>query len=240
MNINSVSSNNYSMPSQQQNDSNSVINLLEKQKMQLKDQIKSVNESKLDVKSKRERISQIEEQIQQLDMQIQQIQMESMKRKLEKKQSQEDNKSKDDNTDENISSMADLVQADNSYSQAKSVNASKKDLVGKRNVIQMEISLDAGRFGGETRGKSLELSELNYRISSLDKSYGEKLNKSLKAVDKSNKENDDEGKTPDKVAKDKNNSDAQNTKAADIKEKDDNKTDKDIDEKNHKRIDILI
>ncbi|HEX3030209.1 MAG TPA: hypothetical protein VHT34_13115 [Clostridia bacterium] len=78
MGVASVSSNSYSTYMPQGGRDNEIV-FLEKQKMQLQDQIQKVNQSKLDAKAKNEKVKQINEQIEQIDIQIQQKRLEKMR-----------------------------------------------------------------------------------------------------------------------------------------------------------------
>jgi len=227
MNINTVN-NSYNTTKPLDNDNSNIIKVLQKQIMALKDQIQSINQSKLDVKSKRERTTQLEDQIQLIEAQIQQIQMDKIKEKTEKEQ-RENNNSSDNSTNQgdiNISSMTNLVKADSTLKQAKSVRSTKDSLTGAKKVLESEISLDAGRTGGETKGKSKELAKINQRISSLDIAYGDKLKKALNQSDK-NDNMDDKVKGKSSQAED-NSEGVETTK--DHKEKDNQ----------HKIVDVRI
>lgn len=202
MNINSVN-NNYYSPAQS-NDSNNLIKTLEKQKSQLTEQITSINQSKADAKTKKERISEIEQQIQQIDAQIQQIKMEEIKKKSEINTKDTQLNDASAQNGQNLSPINGLVEADKALSQAETVKSVKDNLVGQSNVLRMEIKLDAGRAGGETAGKTLKLAKVNERLGSIDISYAEKLKKAINAAkNHSDEKNDDKRVTTTEKTADK-------------------------------------
>lgn len=168
---------------------NNVIKLLEKQKMQLQEQIQKTNESKLDDKTKQERIRQLQDQIQQIDMEIQQ------KRNEKLNQNQSSNKEPAANQlntgvsvdGSNLADMSHLMQASTTYSQAKIMNTTKSNLNARGNVLKMEIKLDEIR-GGDAKTKKAELQETEQKGQMLDKKVGETLQTSQKQVKASKEE----------------------------------------------------
>lgn len=189
---------------------NNAIKLLEKQKMQLQEQIQQTNESKLDDKAKQERIKQLQDQIQQIDMEIQQIRIEKLnKSQNTSPKAEKDQSNKIDNTNSsNSGGMPQLIQADLTYSQAKMMNSIKKDLGSQRKVLEKEISLDESR-GGTSKAKRTELQQIEAKERNLHKKVGEALGTvqdqvkeaSEKESTKNKEQNDNEENSQKEVVK---------------------------------------
>lgn len=172
MNIQSVSSNsnNTYLPLTEDR----AIELLNKQKMQLQDQIQKVNEGKLDSKAKQERIKQLQDQIQQIDTEIQQIQSEKLRKSQEKNGTRQ---TTDDQSagltganSANVAGMADLVGASLTYSKAKIMNNVKDEFTGRARILKKEIELDESRSvsAGSASSKRNELEKIESRMKDLD------------------------------------------------------------------------
>lgn len=162
---------------------NNAIKLLEKQKMQMQEQIQKVRASKMDDKTKQEKIKSIQDQIEQIDMEIQQKRSEMLN---QNKNTNQENKSKQSNADAkedsiNSEGMSQLVQASTTYSQAKITHRIKNSLNGKSNVLKIEIQLDGGR-GGDPKRKISDLHDTEARIQMLDKKESETLRTTRKHV----------------------------------------------------------
>jgi hypothetical protein len=180
---------------------NNEIRLLEKQKSLLQDQIQRTKESKMDQKTKQETIQLLEDQIQQLETEIQQKRSEKLERKQNTGNNTADQKTAASSVEGSglDANMSSLIQASATFSQAQVINQVKGGLHGKANVLKMEIKLDAGRMGGEIKGKSAELQKTESLERKLDHKFGEALKKANDQTDKAAKDSstDDIGKTKD-------------------------------------------
>lgn len=169
---------------------NNVIKLLEKQKMQLQEQIQKTSESKLDDRTKQDRIKQLQDQIQQIDMEIQQKRNEKINQSQNQNTTQQAEISRVNGTayedSSNLGGMSHLIQASASYSQAKIMNSTKNDLNGKSNILKMEIKLDEER-SGDAKAKRAELQKTEARKQMLDKKVEETLQISQKQVKEASK-----------------------------------------------------
>ncbi|MFL0268063.1 FlxA-like family protein [Candidatus Clostridium radicumherbarum] len=190
---------------------NNAIKLLEKQKMQMQEQIQKVRASKMDDKTKQEKIKSIQDQIEQINMEIQQRRSEMLN---QNKNTNQENKSKQSNTDasednSNSADMSQLVQASTTYSQAKIIHRIKNSLNGKSNVLKIEIELDSGR-GGDPKRKIADLHDTESRKQMLDKKESETLSTTRKQVKEASRT---ESKTKDinNNVKNEETSDTENT-----------------------------
>lgn len=185
-----------------QGDKNSAIKLLEKQKEQLQEQIKQVSESKLDDKTKQDRIKQLQDQIEEINTEIQQKQTEKLNQNKKPDQQTADSKANTYNAGESngMAGMSSLLGASAAYSQTKIINGVKNDLIGKGNVLKIEIKLDEGRRG-TTKGKKAELRKTELKEKEVEKKAGEKIKTSQKlvreAADSDSKEEDKDGRDGD-------------------------------------------
>ncbi|MDD7794481.1 FlxA-like family protein [Clostridium sp. 'White wine YQ'] len=162
---------------------NNQVDILEKQKMKLQEQLKNLNDSKLEESIKRERRKDIESQIEQLDAEIQSIQNEKVKDNLNSnKEHQNKSASTSKNDPSEINNQNELFQLNSTYSKAKIINKTKNDFNGKERVLKMEIKLDAGR-GAATERKEAELKEIDKKDKKLDKKLSE-VHKEVKNKDK--------------------------------------------------------
>lgn len=171
---------------------NNLIKMLEKQKMQLQEQIQKVTESKMDDKIKQDKVKQLQDQIQQIDMQIQQTQKEKFNQNQNIKQQTANSQTNPAYNEEggSLVGMSDLIQASATYTQSKIVNSTKNSLNDKGRVLKIEIELDEIR-GGDAKAKREELQEIESRKQSLDKRLGEtnkkvqnQIEEAAKKVDK--------------------------------------------------------
>ncbi|WP_409340637.1 FlxA-like family protein [Paenibacillus sp. MBLB4367] len=180
------------------------IKQLEKQKIQLQEQIQKTNESKLDHKSKQERVKQLQEQIQQIDVQIQQKRTEKLNENQETNQQAKSVPSVADVTDagSSLAGMSHLIQASTTYSQSITMNKTKNSLVGKGKVLESEIKFDE-KNGNEAKSKRAELQKIQSRERMLDQKTGEttqavqnQVNKAAEAEGE-NSNREVEGKNPE-------------------------------------------
>jgi hypothetical protein len=156
---------------------NNAIKLLEKQKLQLQEQIQKVNESKMDEKAKQEKVKSLQDQIEQIDTVIQQRRAEKLSQGLNKNQSASDNSSNagSGSAGGDAPGMTRLLQANATYSQVKVLERTNNNLKGKISGLRTEIKLDEAR-GCDTKAKRKELRDSEYRDSILGRNAGETLN----------------------------------------------------------------
>lgn len=115
-----------------------IIQMLEKQKMQLQNQIQKVKEGKMDAKLKQQKIEEITEQITQIDTQIRQEQMKKIKHEENKSESQNSTNNQEDetqsqNTGGGISSGY-MVSAVTGYSELKTLGKVRTALKGELRI----------------------------------------------------------------------------------------------------------
>ncbi|MFL0247124.1 FlxA-like family protein [Candidatus Clostridium stratigraminis] len=162
---------------------NNAIKLLEKQKMQMQEQIQKVSASRMDDKMKQEKIKSIQNQIEKIDMEIQQMRSEMLNQNTninqENNSKQSDAGTKEDSS--NLAGMSQLVQSSSTYSQAKIMHRINNSLNGKSNVLKIEIELDGSR-GGDPKRKIKDLNDTESRKQMLDNKESETLRISRKQV----------------------------------------------------------
>lgn len=189
--INSSSNNNNFPPLCEDN----VIKQLEKQKVQLQEQIQKVNESKMDDKMKQERIKALKEQIQQIDTEIHQRQMEKINQNKNQDNKQQNTGDKVDSIEDNsgLTDISQLTQASATYTQAKIISTVRGNLKGKSNVLNMEIKLDSGR-GGDPKRKVAELENIESKERIINKKWGKLIDTTSKHLKEaaSTQENDND------------------------------------------------
>lgn len=171
---------------------NNDIKLLEKQKMQLQEQIQKVKESKIDNKTKQEKVKQLQDQIQQIDIEIQQKQSEKLNKKqnIDKQTARKQPSKVDNQYSNNFTGITHLIEADITYSKVKIMNKVKNNLEAKGKILKIEIEADESRSlsGSKASAKRQELQEIEFSKQSLGKKVGE-MNK---AVQKQVEETKDE------------------------------------------------
>lgn len=158
---------------------NNALKMLENQKQRLHEQIQKVNESKMDDKTKQEKVKQLQEQIYQIDAEIQQRQREKLSQSTNQQPAEGQAAIYNHTATTNNSNqdcMATLVQASATYSQAKIMSGTKDELNSKGKVLKMEIKLDGAR-GVETKAKWEELHKIESKKQFLDKKVGETIEK---------------------------------------------------------------
>lgn len=121
---------------------NNIIKLLEKQKMQLQEQIQKISESKMDPKMKQEKIKELTERINEIETQIRQKQMEKMKPDDEKVDSKnntsyEDDKAQGEKPDGGINSEY-MISAVSGYSDLKTIGKVRTELKGRLRIALRE------------------------------------------------------------------------------------------------------
>lgn len=156
------------------NYNNNVISRLEKQKMQLEEQIEKIKKSDIANQIKQDRVELLEERIQEIEIEIQNKQRE----KLNQKQ----NTSQQKNSEQSIISvqgndsisrdMSGLLGASITNSKLKMVNNTKNSLNRKGGVLEVEIKLDESR-GGDAKAKKAELQDIESRKQILNKKIGD-------------------------------------------------------------------
>lgn len=156
---------------------NNIIKLLEKQKMQLQEQIQKINESKMDPKMKQEKVKELTEQINEIETQIRQKHMEKMKPDDEKVDSKNNTSYGDDKTqgekpDGGINSEY-MISAVSGYSDLKTIGKVRTELKG-----QLRIALRENPEAAQGIAKKIEKLEGDIQKKS------EKINDDLKKAAK--------------------------------------------------------
>lgn len=180
-----------------QTNGNDEINQLQKQKEQLQDQIQKLKESKIDEKTKMEKVKELQAQIQLVDAEIQRLKNE----KLDASKSKENEKVNQSSVTpvdgkDSISGMSQLLQANTSFSKAQVLNKVKNDINGRTDVLKIEVKLDSAR-GGSTSKKIEEIQKNEAKINKLYKKSGEALKETKDKIDEvsQNSMKDDVGKS---------------------------------------------
>jgi hypothetical protein len=176
---------------------NNEIKMLEKQKEQLQDQIKRINESDMDNKTKQENVKLLEDQIQQIETEIQQKRSEKLSQTTKKNKSEQSDSNASAGKNSTDSYRADLMQADFTASKAEILNDTKDRLKGRDNILKQEIELDEGR-GVDPKAKKEELQKSEASSRKLDKELGETLRSSKNETDKTTETKDKNNDTDNK------------------------------------------
>ena len=182
MNITSISTKSSAHLSPLNN--NNDIKLLETQKTQLQEQIQKIKESKIDNKTKQEKVKKLQDQIQQIDMKIQQKKTEKLNKNQNIDQHKQISKNQTSKVDSQcnikFSGITQLIDADITYSKAKIISKVKNNLDGKSKILKKEIEADESRSlsGSKASAKREELQEIEFRKQSLGKKVGE-MNKTV-------------------------------------------------------------
>lgn len=159
------------------NNNYNEIKQLEKTKSRLQDQITKINESKLDDKTKQERIKLIQDRIKQIDIQIQTIKTEKVNENQNKDQQKSTNQTdevyKNDDGDSLV--IAGLIEAKATYSKAEIMNRVKKHLHSDGRTLKKEIEDDESRSvsGSKAVTKRQQLEEIEAREKVLNKKAAE-------------------------------------------------------------------
>lgn len=179
------------------------IKLMEKQKMQLQEQIQKVNESKMDPKMKQEKVKELTEQITDIESQIQQKRIEKMKPDIEKVDSKneaytENNKAEDEKSDVRINSKH-MISAVSGYSDLKTLEKVRTDLKNQlRIVTDSDLNPEAGqnivkkieKLEGYMQKKSKKInSDLRKAAKDVEKTAKQEMKKDVKEDSKGVKEN---------------------------------------------------
>lgn len=175
---------------------NNIIKLLEKQKMQLQEQIQKISESKMDPKMKQEKIKELTERINEIETQIRQKQMEKMKPDDEKVDSKnntsyEDDKAQGEKTDGGINSEY-MISAVSGYSDLKTIGKVRTELKG-----QLRIATHSGKNpeAGQEIAKKIE--KLEGDIQKKSEKINDDLKKATKDGEKTEKQETENGTIKD-------------------------------------------
>ena len=192
MNLSKVSSSNTVVTNVK---SNSLVNELQKQKMELTKQLANINAGKEDAKTKAEKIKNIKEQIAELDKQIMQAQiaekqkeLEEMQQKNAEKRQIEQYEDADDDKKEGIvlsESLNQLLAANHTRSEYKKMNAVRTKMVGEVRVAESEIKHSLP--GGSIKHQMEVISDNGSKISDLADKMAKKMeniNKKLESARK--------------------------------------------------------
>lgn len=136
-----------------------IIQMLEKQKMQLQNQIQKVKEGKMDAKLKQQKVEELTEQITQIETQIRQEQMKKMRPEENKSDSQDSTNSQVDktqsqNTGGGISSGY-MISAVTGYSDLKTLGKVRTSLKD-----ELRIATSSGENPGAGAGIQARLSKV--------------------------------------------------------------------------------
>lgn len=177
------------------------IKLLEKQKAMLQEKIQKVNDSKEDLKTKQQKIKEIQSQIDEIDAAIQQ--------KRNEKLNQVNGEQGDNGVDQNKSQKKDmldgtlsnadgdalvksnLMQATTTYDQVKTMMHVKRELVHRGSILKLEIAFDE-RSGGTATMKRAELSKVNKQEGKIEKKAASTLQKAQEQVDSASEDQEKE------------------------------------------------
>lgn len=196
MNISSISSNSYGNSSAL--NMKNEIRMLEKQKEQLEDQIKKINESDMNDKIKQENIKMLKEQIQQIESLIRQKESEKLTQSMNTAENDSVGSEKsapkkvmNNSSGDDLSSMTGLIAANSSVSKARIQNGVKNSLESEGDVLKIEIELDAGRghSGLAVERKRQQLAEKETRGRILEEETADSLKASHENIEAS-KESD--------------------------------------------------
>lgn len=190
MNISSIGS--ISAAARISSNYDSQIKGLVKQKERLQEQIKRINESDTDEQTKKEYIKVLKKQIAMVEAQIQQKNAEKMQQVTKQKTEGQkaEGSAKDAGSDINAAGkagnagtvgtnpspadQADFIKADFSLDRVGIINAAKKALDGRGQVLSQEITLDLGR-GDSVAVKEEALQKIEVSKMKLDGDLGENL-----------------------------------------------------------------
>ncbi|QTL98753.1 hypothetical protein GM661_12650 [Iocasia frigidifontis] len=153
---------------------NNAISRLEKQKMQLEEQIEKIKKSDIADQIKQDRVEQLEERIQEIEIEIQNKQREKLNQKKNTNQQKHSEQSIiSTQGDDGLSrDMSGLLGASITNSKLKTMNNTKNSLNRKGDVLEAEIKLDESR-GGEAKAKKAELQDIESRKQILNKKIGD-------------------------------------------------------------------
>jgi hypothetical protein len=197
MNISPISSNTYN--SSFVLNTNNEIKMLEKQKEQLQDQIKKINESDMADKIKQENIKLLKDQIQQIESLIQQKRSEKLTQNMNKDASNSDNGAKttskkggNSGSGDDSSGMTDLIAANSTVSKARIQSGVKNSLESEGRILKKEIELDEARSlsGCTAVRKREQLQEMETRGLTLEDKIADTL-KTAQENTEAPKESDD-------------------------------------------------
>lgn len=156
------------------NKSNSLVNELQKQKMELTQQIAQVRASKEEAKSKEEKIKNLNEQIVELDKQIMQAQIDEKQKELEESQQknaeriQQEQQENADRTGQDgvvlSASLNQLLRAKQNHAEYKDMDSVRSRLTGEQRVVQAQIKHSRG---GSTRYQMGVISESQSKLSDI-------------------------------------------------------------------------
>ena len=201
MNISKISSNNTMITSAKPN---SVVNDLQKQKMELTKQIESIKAGDSDAKAKTEKIKEINEQIAEINKQIMEAQLEERKKQVEESQQKAAEKAEiekvqkaDDTQKDGValsSSLYNLLSSDTSYSQYETLKGVRARIpYGERNGSKMmQVESDMAKKFSEVNNsveKSVNLGIIAAKQARTDKNDDTKEKMSKENEEVSNTSN---------------------------------------------------
>lgn len=132
-----------------------AVQALQRQKMQLQEQIQNIAQEKLDPKEKTEKQKEIQDQIDQIDAQIAEIQAQAKEEEMEKAQAKQETEkiknSSDPEQEKSNSEMKNMFEAASGYSDIGALNKLRVKLKGEIGVGNAEIKTDAGKRNGPSK-----------------------------------------------------------------------------------------
>ena len=194
--------------------SNSAVNALEKQKMQLSKQIEAVKNSKEDSKIKEEKIKELTEQMTELDKEILQAKIEEKDQELQAAQEKNAEKAatstdagQDDEYKDGVivsASLNKLVAANYNFSEYKQLHSLNEKIKGENRVAQSEMKQSNSRAGGSVKYQMNLIANNDAQINGIEYSMGKKvkaLQKDIKQAIKLNVISAQKSRNSDETAK---------------------------------------
>ncbi len=182
MDITAVSTSNTSFYSKE-----NAINILEKQKMQLQNQIKQVNESNMDLKMKQDKINALHEKINEIEMQIKKNRINKVKSnynksKIENKSNNENKNTQSAGTVVEINS-AHMLSAVTGYSYLKTMDKVRTELKN-----ELRAARSSGKSPEAIQGIEEKINNVESNILKTSDKINDDLRKASKKVEKAEKE----------------------------------------------------
>lgn len=137
---------------------NSAVDHLQAMKVELQKQIKQINASKDDSKTKAEKIKAVNEQIVTIDQQIQQAKMEEQQAKVQEAIAKNAEQTAQKQQEENpnaagvvmSATLSQLVFTSNQNQQISTLSKVRTNLIGESNIAEAEMKQNAALHGGST------------------------------------------------------------------------------------------
>lgn len=188
MDITAVSTSNTSFYSKE-----NTINILEKQKMQLQNQIKQVNESNMDLKMKQDKLNVLHEKINEIEMQIKKNRINKVKSnynksKIENKSNNENKNTQSAGTVVEINS-AHMLSAVTGYSYLKTMDKVRTELKN-----ELRAARSSGKSPEAIQGIEEKINNVESNMLKTSDKINDDLRKASKKVEKVEKAEKEETK----------------------------------------------